>query len=65
MISSMPPDLMTTAQAARQHDVTVQTVHNWVAAGRITPVLKLAGTGALLFDPADVDDLGEPTGATK
>ncbi len=47
---------VTTSQVATLCGVTVRTVHRWVATGRIVPAHRLPGeTGALLFDPADVD----------
>ena len=58
-------DLITTAQAAQRREVTQQTIRNWVAAGRLTPVLRLPGkTGALLFNVADVDALASPDSET-
>ena len=58
-------DLITTAQAAQRRKVTQQTIRNWVAAGRLTPVLRLPGkTGALLFNVADVDALASPDSET-
>lgn len=53
----MTPELVTTAEIATRFSVTRQTVLNWVDAGKITPVLRLKASGALLFDPADVDKL--------
>lgn len=53
---------ITTAQAAQRCRVTPQTIREWSAAGKLKPVLKLAGTGGLLFDPADVDRLSADAG---
>lgn len=52
----MPNDAITTAEVAALLDVDRRTVHRMVAAGALTPTLKLPGlTGALLFDRADVE----------
>lgn len=50
--------LITTAEAAAILGVHVGTVSRMVAAGRLTPAIKVPGkTGAFLFAPADVQAL--------
>lgn len=59
----MITDLIGTTQAAERLGVDRTTFFRWMQLGRIKPVMKLPGrTGALLFDPADVDRLREPAG---
>ena len=49
---------LTTAQAAEALGVSVRTVHRMVAAGTLTPTMKLPGTtGAYLLDAAEVRNL--------
>lgn len=51
-------DLLTAAQVAERKGVTVRTVARWVESGKLPVAHRLPGkTGALLFDPADVDAL--------
>lgn len=60
----MPPDLIGTTEAAKRKGVDRSTFFRWVQLKRIEPVMKLPGkTGAMLFDPAEVDALEtEPAG---
>ena len=52
------PDLIGTTEAAERCGVDRTTFFRWVQLGHIRPVQKLPGrTGALLFNPADVDAL--------
>lgn len=45
-----------TTEAARRCEVDRTTFFRWVQLGQITPIHKLEGrTGALLFDPDEVD----------
>lgn len=54
----MPNDAITTAEVAALLGVDRRTVHRMVAAGTLSPTLKLPGrTGALLFARADVEAL--------
>lgn len=49
---------LTTSQVAAAKDVNVRTVARWVEAGHLTPAMRLPGdTGAMLFDPNDVEAL--------
>ena len=58
MMLGMPLDLIGTTEAAQRCGVDRSTFFRWMQLGKITPVLKLPGaTGAMLFDPADVDAL--------
>ena len=51
-------NVLTSREAADRCGVPLRTWHNWVLAGRIDPIRKLAGQrGALLFDEADVNAL--------
>lgn len=55
-------DLLTTADAAKILKVHVGTISRMVAAGRLTPALKIPGkTGAYLFHPKDIEALTLPT----
>jgi DNA-binding transcriptional MerR regulator len=52
----MPTDYLSTGELAEARGVTVKTVLRWVAAGKVTPAMKLPGkTGAYLFH-ADQDE---------
>jgi excisionase family DNA binding protein len=54
----MPLDLIGTTEAAQRLGVDRTTFFRWVQLGRIAPVMRLPGqTGAMLFDPKDVDAL--------
>ena len=54
----MSTDLLSTKQVAERRGVTASAVSRWVAAGKLTPALKLEGrTGAMWFRPGDVDAL--------
>ena len=49
------PDLVTVAEAARMCEVSIVTVHRWIKAGELTPVMQLPGsTGAYLLSRVDV-----------
>ncbi len=51
-------NLITSAEAAEALDVTVATVNRWALAGTLPPAHKLpGGTGAYLFDPAEVETI--------
>ena len=51
-------NVLTSREAAERCGIPLRTWHNWVLAGRIDPVRKLAGQrGALLFDESDVNAL--------
>ena len=59
-------DLIGTTQAAERLGVDRTTFFRWMQLGRIKPVIKLPGrTGAMLFDPADVDALAAPDKAAS
>ena len=63
MLPDMAQHLIGTAEAASRMDVDRSTFLRWVQLGRIKPVYRLPGkTGAMLFDPADVDALEQPAG---
>ncbi len=52
------PNLVGTAEAAHRLGIERSTISRWVAAGRLTPAVKLAGpTGAMLFDAGAIDRL--------
>ena len=52
------PELVTTAEAAKTLGVHVATISRMVAAGRLTPAIKVPGkTGAYLFHRTDVERL--------
>ena len=49
-------ELLTTSEVADKLGVDRSWVTRLVASGRLVPAMRLPGrTGALLFDPADVD----------
>ncbi len=51
-------DLIGTTEAAQRCGVDRTTFFRWVQLGKITCAVKIPGrTGAMLFDPADVDAL--------
>lgn len=51
-----PDALITSAQACERLNIDRSTLSRWVAAGRITPLIKGPGLrGAFLFDPAEVE----------
>lgn len=50
--------LIGTTEAAQRCGVERSTFFRWVHLGKVTAVAKMPGrTGALLFDPADIDAL--------
>ena len=50
-----PTDLMPSALVCDDLDINRSTLSRWVAAGAITPVVKMDGLrGPMLFDPNDV-----------
>ncbi len=52
--------LIGTTEAAERCRVYRTTFFRWVQLGRISPKVRMPGkTGALLFDPAEVDALVE------
>jgi excisionase family DNA binding protein len=54
----MTQDLLSTRQAADLLGTHVSTISRWVAAGKLTPALKLdGGTGPMWFARADLDAL--------
>ena len=54
------------AEACERLGIDRSTLSRWVAAGRITPTLRLPGaTGSMLFDPADVDRIASELGAAS
>lgn len=62
----MPPDLITLTEGAARLGVERTTLFRWMQLGRIKPVMKLPGkTGALLFDPADIESLASPDQAAS
>lgn len=62
----MPPDLITLTEGAERLGIERTTLFRWMQLGRIKPVMKLPGkTGALLFDPADVEALRGPDEAAS
>lgn len=51
-------DLVKAREAAERLGVDIRTIHRWVAAGRLTPVIVVPGyKGALLFARADIEAL--------
>lgn len=59
-------DLIGTTEAAARKKVDRSTFFRWVQLGYISPVLKLPGqTGAMLFDPDEVDALDLPARPTE
>lgn len=57
----MAVELIGTTEAAKRIGVDRTTFFRWVQLGRIEPVMRLPGaTGAMLFDPADVEALIAP-----
>lgn len=58
IVNDMAVDLIGTTEAAERLGVERSTFFRWMQLGKIAPVHKLPGkTGALLFDPVDVDAL--------
>ena len=54
----MPQTLLPSATVCERLLIDRSTLSRWVAAGRITPTMQLPGrTGAMLFDPKDVERL--------
>lgn len=59
-------DLIGTTEAAQRKGVDRSTFFRWVQLGHIKPVMKLPGqTGAMLFDPTEVDALDMPSRPTE
>lgn len=51
-------DVLSTAAAAERLGIDRSTLTRWVAAGRLTPVVRGEGrNGVMFFAAADVDDL--------
>jgi hypothetical protein len=52
-------DLLTTRQVAAMLDppVDVSTISRWVQLGKVTPAVRLPGSGQMLFDPEEVERL--------
>lgn len=51
-------NLIGTTEAAQRLGVDRSTFFRWVQTGKVQPAVKMPGrTGALLFDPADIDAL--------
>lgn len=47
--------LITSAEACQVLNIDRSTLNRWIAAGKVTPAIKLPGkTGAYLFDPAHI-----------
>lgn len=62
MLAPMSGTLIGTTEAAKRCGVERTTFFRWVQQGRIKPRTKLEGrTGALLFDPDEVQELIEET----
>lgn len=54
--TSATEGLLTTTQVAERLGASVRTVSHWAKAGHLPVAHKLPGrTGAMLFNPADVD----------
>lgn len=52
----MTEPLMGTTEAARRCGVERSTFFRWVQLGKIAPQVRMPGrTGAMLFDPAEVE----------
>lgn len=61
----MAVDLIGLTEASERLGIHRTTLFRWVQLGRVAPVLKLPGaTGAMLFDPADIDALAKPAKAS-
>ena len=59
-------NLIGSAKACQTLDIDKSTLSRWVAAGVITPAVKLPGrNGAMLFDPRDVNRLCLDRAAAK
>lgn len=57
-VGVMPNTPIPSATVCERLSIDRSTLSRWVAAGRITPTLRLPGlTGAMLFDPKDVERL--------
>lgn len=62
----MAIDYIGTTQAAKRCGVDRTTFFRWVQLGQIAPAMKLPGaTGAMLFDPAEVDALAADKAAER
>ena len=56
IVHPMQSNYLSTSELAEARGVTVKTVLRWVAAGKLTPAMKLPGkTGAYLFDAAEAE----------
>ena len=56
----MPDDIIGSTEACTILNIDKATISRWVAAGRITPVVKLPRkNGAFLFARADIDILAK------
>lgn len=65
MVGAMA-DLIGTTEAAKRKGVDRTTFFRWVQLGHIKPVMKMSGkTGAMLFDPTEVDALDLPAPAAE
>lgn len=59
-------ELLTTSQVAMKANVSVRTVVRWVESGQLPVAQRLPGkTGALLFDPSDVDRVLVPVSTLR
>jgi len=55
-VTGMTTELLGTAAAAEAIGIERSTLSRWVASGRMTPHMQLAGrTGAMLFTRSEVD----------
>lgn len=60
-MNNLTPQLVSTNEAAQILNYHVATINRMVAAGKLTPALKLPGkTGAYLFSRADIEALHAP-----
>jgi excisionase family DNA binding protein len=42
-VDNVPPGLLTTAQLAKELNVSTKTIHRWVGAGKIRPTVTTPG----------------------
>ncbi len=60
LVPREPFDLLATVQVCERVGIDRSTLSRYVKEGRIAPAMKLPGrTGAMLFNPADVDTLND------